>query len=200
MIRIFTVFCKLNQISFSDRQWLEKDLSDFCPDVNSSCPFCKAKGRLSKSASYERYLVELQGGMPVTYRVEIPRYRCASCGHTHAILPGSLVPYRSYSLRFILKVLQCYFLHQKTVAGLCEAAGISAAALYEWKRLFLRQKSLWLGMLSDMEEDSVSFLEGLSGKLLTDFHSAFLFSFFQHMPGTDREPPPGDGKSGSAVT
>ncbi len=29
MIRVFTVFCKLNEISFSDRQWLKQDLAGF---------------------------------------------------------------------------------------------------------------------------------------------------------------------------
>lgn len=108
-------------------------------------------------------------------------------GHTHAALSGSLVPYRSYFLRFILRVLQCYFLHRKTVAVFCEAAGISPSILYEWKKLFLRQKSLWLGMLSDMEESAASFLEGFSGKLLMDFHGTFLFSFLRLVRRVNRD-------------
>lgn len=200
MIRVFTVFCKLNQISFSDRQWLEKDLAGFCPGPNGSCPFCTAKGCLEKFACYDRYLIEMREGTSAAHRVRIPRYRCTSCGHTHAILSNSLVPYRSYSLRFILQVLRCYFLHQKTVAALCEAAGISPSTLYEWKKLFLRQKSLWLGMLSDMEETIVSFLDELSGKLLMEFYGTFLFSFLQRMPGTDGEKPPGMCRTGSTVT
>lgn len=200
MIRVFTVFCKLNRISFSDRQWLKKDLAGFCSGTKDACPFCGAKGCLSKFACYDRYLVELREGTPATYRIRIPRYRCASCGHTHAVLSSSLVPYRSYSLRFILQILRCYFLHRKTVAALCEAAGISPSTLYEWMKLFLRQKSLWLGTLSDLEETTDSFLEGLSGKLLMDFHGAFLFSFLQHIPSTDGEAPPGMCKTGSAIT
>lgn len=145
MIRLFTVFCKLNKISFSDKQWLEKDLDGFRPDSSSACPFCGAKGCQEEFAHYDRYLIELQKGEPVTHRVEISRYRCSSCGHTHALLSSGLVPYRSYSLRFILYFLRCYFLRSKTVALLCEAAGISPATLYEWKKLFLRQKALWLG-------------------------------------------------------
>lgn len=167
MIRVVTVFCKLNQISFSDRQWLEKDLAGFCPDARKACPFCGAKGCLEESACYDRYLIEVQEGTPVTHEVRIPRCRCAFCGHTHAALSGSLVPYRSYFLRFILRVLQCYFLHRKTVAVLCEAAGISPSTLYEWKKLFLREKSLWLGMLSDMEESAASFLEGGCSLIIT---------------------------------
>lgn len=200
MIRVFTVFCKLNQISFSDRQWLEKDLDGFYPGTGGACPFCRAKGCLSKFACYDRYLIELKEGTPVAHEVRVPRYRCTSCGHTHALISCSLVPYRSYSLRFILQTLRCYFLHQKTTAALCEAAGISLSTLYEWKKLFLRQKSLWLGILSDMEEPAVHFLEGLSGKLLMDFHGVFLFSYLEHMQGTDGEGPPGPCRTGRAVT
>lgn len=200
MIRLFTVFCKPNKISFSDKQWLEKDLDGFRPDSSSACPFCGAKGCQEEFAHYDRYLIELQKGEPVTHRVEISRYRCSSCGHTHALLSSGLVPYRSYSLRFILYVLRCYFLRSKTVALLCEAAGISPATLYEWKKLFLRQKALWLGVLSDLERSAFSFLDGLDGKGLMEFHGTFRCSFLQHMPRTDGEAPPGSRKALDAIT
>lgn len=191
MIRLFTIFCKLNQISFSDRQWLEQDLAGFfCPDAD--CPFCGAKGCMDPFARYSRYLVELRDGKPAVSRVEIPRYRCASCGHTHAVLSAALVPYRSYSLRFILHVLLCYFLHRKTVAALCEAVGISPSTLYDWKKLFLRQKEMWLGTLSNLETPVACFVEDADGELLKGFREAYLFSFLQHMPRTDAEMSPGN--------
>lgn len=199
MIRLFTIFCKLNQISFSDRQWLEKELSGFYV-CDGRCPFCGAKGCLEKFACYDRYLIELKEGEAATHRVRIPRYRCTSCGHTHAALSSCLVPYRSYSLRFILHVLRSYFLHQKTVDALCEDAGISPSTLYEWKKMFLRQKSLWLGALSDLEQSAASFLYGMDGKGLMSFHGRFRCSFLQCMPRTDVETPPGKRKAGSAAT
>lgn len=199
MIRLFTVFCKLNKISFSDRQWLERDLAGFsCPDA--SCPFCGAKGCMEPFAHYYRYLVELQDGTPVTYRVKIPRYQCASCGHTHALLSASLVPYRSYSLRFILHVLRAYFLRLKPVAALCEAANISPAALYEWKNAFLKQKGLFLGVLSDLAESPACFLETLDGGQLNGFYRMFRFSFLQGMPRRYQELPPGGQRERAAAT
>lgn len=199
MIRLFTVFCKLNEISFSDRQWLERDLADFsCPDA--SCPFCGAAGCMEPFDHYYRYFVELQSGTPVTYCVKIARYQCASCRHTHALLPTSLVPYRSYSLRFILHVLRAYFLSLRPVAALCEAANISPATLYEWKKAFLKQKGLFLGVLSDLAESPASFLEALDGRQLDGFHRMFRFSFLQGMPRRYQEPPPGGQRYGAAVT
>lgn len=199
MIRLFTIFCKLNQLPFSDRQWMEQDISGFC-SCGAACPFCGAKGCLDIFAHYERYLVELQAGRPVTYRVKIPRYRCASCAHTHALLSSCLVPYRSYSLRLILHVLRCYFLRLKTVTGICEEVGITPATLYQWKNVFLRQKALWLGALCDLERSASSFLSEVTGDFLKGFSNTFGFSLLQHMPGTDREVPPGRYHSEGAIT
>ena len=151
-------------------------------------------------AHYERYLVELQEGHPITYRVKIPRYRCASCGHTHALLSSAFVPYRSYSLRLILHVLRCYFLRLKTVAGICEAAGITPATLYQWKKVFLCQKALWFGALCDLERRAASFLPEVTGELLKEFSNTFGFSLLQHMTGTDREVPPRTHNSEDTIT
>ena len=108
MIRPFTIFCKLNQISFSDRQWFEQEAGSLS-HTDGVCPVCHAKACLSPFASYTRYLVEWKEDFPVTYEVTVQRYRCSSCGHTHAQLPSPLVPYSSYSLRFILLVLRDYY-------------------------------------------------------------------------------------------
>lgn len=97
--------------------------------------------------------MELEDGEPVTHTVTVQRYRCGSCGHTHALLSSALVPYSSYSLRFILSVLRAYFLRTDTVAGICERVGIAISTLYRWKKLFLTHKQLWLGVLEAMHRD-----------------------------------------------
>lgn len=83
--------------------------------------------------------------------VEVQRVRCASCGHTHAILPDHIIPYTTYSLLFILRVLAGHFLGLGTVEQLCLRYSISASMLYQWKALFLAHKEIWLGVLEDME-------------------------------------------------
>lgn len=82
---------------------------------------------------------------------EIKRVRCVSCGHTHAILPDYIVPYTSYSLLFILRVLAGHFLGLGSVEQLCRRYSISVSMLYQWKALFLTHKEIWLGALEDME-------------------------------------------------
>lgn len=183
MIRPFTVFCKLNQITFSDRQWLEREAASL-NRTDGLCPVCHAHASLSPFASYLRYLVEWKDEVPVCHQVTVQRFRCSSCGHTHALLPSALVPYSSYSLRFILLVLRNYFLGRACVQSICEHAGISVSTLYRWKALFLRHKALWLGVLEDMASSTAAFLSGMDGCLLQAFFQTFHLSFLQHLRGT----------------
>ena len=103
MIRIFNLFCKLKKIKISDQEWFDQafhslDLSEH------PCPYCNSKGNLIFHDSYSRYMVSLKNNCPVTVVLRIPRVKCTSCGHTHALLPEMLIPYSSYSLRFAVVV------------------------------------------------------------------------------------------------
>ena len=138
------------------------------------------------SGHYERYLVSWGDGSVISQAITVERYQCASCGHTHAVLPSCLIPYKSYSLRFILIVLRSYFLRVCPVEQLCERYGISISTLYRWLKLFKRHKSLFLGVLEDARMGSLSFLDGLSGASLKDFYGSFRFSFLEFLPGRDK--------------
>jgi len=188
MIRPFTIFCKLNQISFSDRQWLEKEAGSLS-HTDGICPVCHAEACLSSFASYTRYLVEWENALPSTHEVTVQRYQCSSCGHTHALLSSALVPYSSYSLRFILLVLRDYFLGRTCVQKICERAGISVSTLYRWKALFLTHKGLWLGALEDLDVPQGAFLESMDGPFLHSFYQTFRFSILQRLRGGSRYPP-----------
>ena len=188
MIRPFTVFCKLNQVAFSDREWLEKETGSLS-HTDGDCPVCHAHACLSPFAAYTRYLVEWEDSHPVTHEVTVQRYLCSSCGHTHALLSSALVPYSSYSLRFILLVLRDYFLGRACVQKVCGRAGISVSTLYRWKALFLKHKALWLGVLEDLAGPQGSFLESMDGIFLRSFYQTFRFSFLQRLRGGSVYPP-----------
>ncbi len=83
------------------------------------------------------------------------------CGHTHAILPDHIVPYSTYSLPFILRVLGEYFLGLRGVEQLCRRYAISASMLYQWKALFLEHKAVWLGVVRDLEITPAGFIRRL---------------------------------------
>ena len=144
---------------------------------------------LSHFGHYKRYLVTLREGLPVSVEVSVRRGRCLSCRHTHATLPSCLVPGSSYSLRFILHVLRLYFLHLKTVEGICQTFGIAVSTLYRWKQLFLTHKALWLGILEDLCSAPATFLDGISGSFLLAFLKTYRLSFLERTPGRYREVP-----------
>lgn len=125
------------------------------------CPVCASRGNCAPHAGYTRSLIEYEGGKVVYRRVRIRRVRCGSCKHTHAILPDCIVPYSTYSLLFILRVLAEYFLGLRTVEQLCRRYAISASMLYQWKALFLEHKAVWLGVLRDLETTPAGFIRQL---------------------------------------
>lgn len=185
MIRPFTIFCKLNQISFSDSQWFRQE-SHALNQTDGICPACHAKTSMEFFASYKRYLVEWKEGEQAVHTVTLQRFQCSSCGHTHSLLPSALVPYSSYSLRFILAVLRAYFLHTGTVAGICEKAGIAVSTLYRWKRWFFTHMQLLLGVLEPACTNGFRFLEALDGDILRGFYCSFRISFLQQLRRADR--------------
>lgn len=175
------------------------DTASFCA-CEAACPHCGAKGCLSGFAHYNRYLVEMQENHPVVHEIQVKRYRCSSCGHTHSLLSSCLVPYRSYSLRFLLRVLRCYFLHTGTVEQICRHFGISPSTFYRLKQLFEQQKELWLGVLCELETPSIQFLSNLDTDMLRDFQKSFRISFLECFHIRDREMPSGNQKQRDGIT
>lgn len=158
-------------------------------DPDQPCPYCSAKGTLRLFGHYDRYLVEWDGQAQKCSTVSVPRHICSSCGHTHALLPSCLVPYKSYSLRFLLIVLRAYFVRTGSVERLCEYYGITISMLYRWLDLFKQQKALWLGVLEDMSVQPAAFLDSLNGMMLKDFFLTFRFSCMESFHVTDPEMP-----------
>lgn len=127
--------------------------------TNMPCPFCGTKHpQWLSHGSYKRYLIDVHNGQIYQDTIIVTRMRCGSCKHTHAILPECLIPNGSYSLIFILTVLQHYFLRHQTVEVICDRFQISPSTLYAWLKLFLIHKKLWLGLLDDSYVNPRAFL------------------------------------------
>lgn len=139
-------------------------------------PSCGSLGNSGRHGRYTRSVIDYEKGRVVYRKMEVERVRCGSCGHTHAILPDEIIPYSTYSLRFILRVLAAYYLGSKTVEELCRRYSISVSMLYEWKRLFLEHKEMWLGVLEDEGTDPSSFIRRLF--TLTDYSTEFGKPFY----------------------
>lgn len=178
MIRIFNLFCKLKDIKISDQEWFDQAIEK----LNLSeqvCPYCDSKGQMILHDSYSRYMITLKGNRIETKILQIPRVKCASCGHTHAVLPEVLIPYSSYSIRFVLTVLKDYFLHTHTVEKICEMYQIAHSTLYAFRDLFFSHKKLILGALNDAQKKQSDFIAEIDGQLLFQFWKSFRFSFLQ---------------------
>lgn len=187
MIRVFAVICKLKLLSRTGKEIFNEQMDTFKPH-KTPCPHCGAKQAYWKChATYKRYLITIENGTIITNIITITRVRCLSCKRTHALLPNVLIPHSSYSLPFVLEVLNHFFNKVQTISELCERYQISHATMYNWVKLFTIHKRLWLGALGDSGTCSSEFLDLVSNSLfsftedftLSQFYANYACSFLQ---------------------
>lgn len=65
------------------------------------CPICNST-QLIKWSSYERNINYIDNNVIMYSVIKIQRVKCKNCGHTHALLPSCIVPYRTSLLDVIL--------------------------------------------------------------------------------------------------
>ena len=178
MIRALAILCKLNSIKLSDKQLFDMCLSH--PDLTHQvCPCCGSCSNHSIYSSYKRTMITFSGGHRTNLEVSIPRIKC-HCGHTHAIIPDVLIPYGSYSLRFILIVLFKYLVRSSSIAELCDKYQISRSTLYEWIHLFIHHFNLWIGKIGEIKSLCLSAIrtirtfEGFPNHFFRSFRHSFM--------------------------
>ena len=174
MIRLKSLDFKIKNRLLSVQSLFRECLAKH-PLHREMCPFCGAVGQCRPHGSYHRNLVHFMDGKVQVFRLRIKRVLC-SCRHSHALLPDLAVPYLSYSLPMILQILSDYFSRRLTLSALCEKYSISLPVLYRFKKLFLRHKREWLGVLEDLETKAPLFLEQLRER---ESYSAAAFEFLK---------------------
>jgi hypothetical protein len=84
--------------------YVYKDGSGEYPSAPEKCPFkdCKVNLRMKKNGYYSRYLIT------ITFigRIRIRRYKCPKCRRTLSMLPSFCLAGISYSVDFIVALLQ----------------------------------------------------------------------------------------------
>lgn len=65
------------------------------------CPIC-GSSKLIKWSSYQRTICFIDHDILQTVIIAIKRIRCKKCGHTHALLPSFIIPYKRSLLDVIL--------------------------------------------------------------------------------------------------
>ena len=156
------------------------------------CPKCGAVGCFKPFGDYTRGMIYLDNGVRTETIIIVDRVQCCICESTHALLADFLIPYGSYTLRFILHVLRAYFNRRCPVAALCEQYSIAISTLYNWKDLFLEHANLWLPVLQRMSQISIKSLDDFEriDKLPSSFFKRYGFSFLQsrQTTGYSRDP------------
>ena len=161
MIRKNALFCKLIRIKKSSKVLFESYMASFFPE-REACPICGSSGNCHVHAYYGRRIIDFIHGKPVLQEITVLRLVCESCAHTHAVLPDMIIPYSSYGLFFILRVLAEAFLDRSSIEALCERFCITRNQFYKWKQIFFQHKQEWLGMLEHSETSGLDFLLGIA--------------------------------------
>ena len=138
-----------------------------------TCPCCKAPGQCEYISPYKRMMISAADDTPKVQCLSIKRVKCNSCGHTHAILPDILIPYGSYSIRFILIVLTKYLQRMTSVAVFCDKWHIAVSTLYSWIHLFIDHYSSFVSAL-----DRISSISEKEIASVVD-HDTFINAFFE---------------------
>jgi len=178
MIKVKAIFGKLFEQLSDENIFNNANLTD---TSHFQCPYCHRKGDFKKLPSYQRYMISYNGDSRTEVLVTIPRIQCPSCGHTHALIPDNLIPYGSYTIKFVLRILLEYLKRKTSVEALCNKWNISISTLYEWKKIFLYHHSLLLGVIHAAK----ALCESLINEVYDypdfpfEFFDCFRFSFLQ---------------------
>lgn len=107
------------------------------------------RNKITLASSYSRYLISIEHSKRVEHIVEIQRfrYRSDSLAATHSLSSDILIPFGSYTIRFVLFILRLYYKQDQNIRDLCCSYGISPSTLYDWKRLFEAHTSSYLTIL-----------------------------------------------------
>lgn len=186
MVRLFVFLVKLDIHKLKTAAGIyHAAMKDF--NIHAEpCPGCGAKGHLSWHDEYSHHLADYYDGKLQEGSVAIRMVSCSSCRqtHTHAVLPDLFIPYKSYSILFIMLVLRASILRTDSVASLCARYGISTSTFYSWKKRYCTHKSLHLDKIEKYLFEKDPHLTGktpiYATSFLYDFFRRFCFSFLQY--------------------
>jgi len=121
--------------SIDSKHYYEKVL-DFKGTFYYDCPICNASHSFHRHGTYERNLVSLDlSGITEEKRL-ILRVLCTSCGHTHAILPWDIIPFREFSATSFLQILKLFYCDDLCTLNIASLLCASFQVVYFVLKLF----------------------------------------------------------------
>ncbi len=94
--------------------------------------------KISSAGSYSRDIIYIENSERVESEIRIIRFRYKNdaSSTTHSLSSDVLIPFGSYTVRFVLYVLNAFYKHDQSISKLCASFSIAASTLYDWKKLF----------------------------------------------------------------
>lgn len=184
MIKELFHLCK----SFSELFLLGSDLKLLAEFQNAfnpneyTCDCGEKDCHLLHTSTYTRTIITVIDSQRAEYSVEIVRLHF-SCGHSHAVIPDFLIPYASYTIRFILHILNAYTIRTCAVSAFCDHWQISVSTLYDWIHRFCDHYRFWADLAASAAivirkaTDCIIGLEGFSARFM---EKALSFTFLQN--------------------
>ena len=128
MVYDFLQTCKTYDKNIYNREYFK----------TTPCPECHAVGRFNMHGSYRRYATYLEGDTIIHKLMEIKRIICVSCGTTHAVLPGDIIPYKEISLYVLIFILVLFYLKKIPALIIADEWSLSFQFIYSIIRAFQR--------------------------------------------------------------
>lgn len=168
----------LNKVNTSD----EKMLKNYEIQVNYgdiSCPLCNSK-HLVKNGTYQRNIIFLIENERIETNMKIQRFKCKNCGKTHALLPEFVVPYKQFSLQFIIEVLNSIL--EKSINKTSTLFNVSRQIIYFWKNQFKKHHQ---SRLISFTENDINIMFSVIRRnvylFYLDYNKKYNIFFMQHM-------------------
>jgi len=105
------------------------------------CPKCPAVGRFNMHSCYKRYAILFVDGNIEIEFMEIKRIICESCGTTHAVMPGDIIPYSALTLYVFIYVLASYYIKKTPALNIAKELGFSYQLVYLLVAVFLMHRN-----------------------------------------------------------
>ena len=123
-----------------DNQLKNKKYFEIIESSNLSkydCPKCGAKASMTRHAYYERNVISIINAVIIYTILKILRVKCTSCGSTHAILPGDIIPYKQFDYSSFIMILENYFCGLQSGYELSTKFNVSFQTIYSFINTFL---------------------------------------------------------------
>jgi len=139
----------------------------------------------TSAGSYDRMMITVIDGQRREIFITVPRVRfkdpATGRTRTHALLTDNLIPFGSYTIRFVLHVLHASLHRDGSLSGFCALWGISTSTLRDWKRLFIAHYSSWMKKISAIKGLCNEMLESIERTISFPhlFFTTFRVSFLQ---------------------